>query len=154
MEEKRKVFDRNALVHAVLWPKGKASSVSLIDDEGVSQGEYRIVEPVMGSQLSKMIPQGFFLHTGDCGVVSMAGKPVVATVAEFDTAVVTQKREVTFEERFKMMEASVLRRVRKEQAAAVIDRKDRGPVEEGPEAQQEAAQEPESEQAGEDSTDA
>lgn len=104
------MFDRNKLVHAVIWPAGEKPLVTLLDAEGVVLGEVVVREPLKGSELSKMIPQGCELEIDQCTVVNMSGEVIVETALPFDTAVVTEKREETFEERLANMERRIKRR--------------------------------------------
>ncbi|MGR3624505.1 hypothetical protein [Pseudophaeobacter sp.] len=104
------MYDRNQLVHAVIWPVAGVGAATLLDGEGVLQSQIEIREPVLGSQLSKMIPQDFFLDVHDCTVVSMSGQLVVATKSEFDTVVVTERAALDYEERMQRLERRDARR--------------------------------------------
>lgn len=106
---------RNALVHAVIWPKGPKASIALIDtDEGVVHSEFKLTEPVKGSVYAAMMPDGFVLDCNGCTVLSMSGKLIVRTETEFDTVVVTERAEVTFEDRMQRLERRERRRERRE----------------------------------------
>lgn len=100
------MFTRNQLVHAVLWPLAKRVSITMLDAEGVVHGEFVISKPMLGSELARMVPDGLFVagEEGELSVFSMSGDPVIATRVEFDTEVVTEKREMTLEERFAQLE--------------------------------------------------
>lgn len=108
--EPQVLFKRDDLVHAVIWPKGKSACVSLIDAYGVEQSLYPVRAPRKGSELAKMIPQGYSLLVHECLVVNMSGKLVIGTSAPFDTSVVTERAEVTFEERMNRLERIQVRR--------------------------------------------
>lgn len=110
---------RNKLVHAVIWPKGENPRIALIDTDGVEQSVLTITEPVKGQHYSNMLPEGYHLEVQDCHVVSMSGKLVIATPVPFDTAVVTERAELTFEERLERMER---RSIRAEQERARRER--------------------------------
>lgn len=101
---------RNALVHAVIWPNGPEASLALLDTDGVVQSEFRLTEPTKGSFYSSMMPDGFVLDCNGCTVLSMSGKLIVRTEVEFDTVVVTERAQVTFEERFARLERLQRRR--------------------------------------------
>ena len=106
---------RNDLVHAVIWPKGPAALAILYDTDGVIQGDVPIKDPVRGSVFANMMPEGYQISFSDCGVMSMSGELVIATRTPFDTCVVTEKREMTFEDRLIAMERRDRRRQLREQ---------------------------------------
>ena len=108
------MYDRNQLVHAVIWPKGKTATITMLDAEGVVHSEFAVREPMKGSELSKMIPPGYGVEFDDCTVLSMSGEILVRTVGEFDTAVVTERAQVTAEERLQRLERREMRRERRE----------------------------------------
>lgn len=98
------MFDRNQLVHAVIWPIDELSAAALIDTDGVIQGRMPVYKPVKGDELSRMIPKGYCLDFENCHVIKMSGDILVRTIGVFDTAVVTERAEVTFEERMQRLE--------------------------------------------------
>lgn len=108
------MFDRNQLVHAVVWPNGRKASLSLIDTNGGIQSTFTVREPLRGSDLAKMVPDGYRVHCDDCHIVTMSGDVVVGTRAAFDTAVVTERAELTFEERMQRLERREARREKKQ----------------------------------------
>lgn len=109
-----KTFDRNQLVHAVIWPNAKDAAIALYDTVGVEVSRVKIDHPKKGADISRMMPQEYLLGVVGCTVVSLSGKPVVSTKAPFDTSVVTERPEVTFEERLARMERTELRRRKRE----------------------------------------
>lgn len=110
------MFDRNKLVHLVIWPQGKKSAYTLTDGHGEVAAQVEVDEPIKGSDLARMIPDGFYVIVKDCTVLTMSGKLVVATKAPFDTAVVTERAVVTAEDRLLRLERRERRR--EERAAA------------------------------------
>lgn len=98
------MLDRNTLVHAVIWPQGPNAMVTLVDPDGVVASVVKVKEPLRGSDLAKMIPQGYGVETDACTVLSMSGELLVRTEGEFDTAVVTERAHVSFEERMARLE--------------------------------------------------
>ncbi len=111
------MFDRNELVHAVFWPDAehpKEAKINLVDTDGVVQGEIDLDRPIKGAELASMVPNGFYLSPLKCIALSMSGKQVVATKAPFDTAVVTERPEVSFEDRMARLERREMRRERRE----------------------------------------
>lgn len=107
-------LSRNELVHAVIWPKGNKSNLALIDGEGVIHGRITVEEPLRGSDLAKMIPDGLWLDPQNCTVISMSGELLVNTKAPFDTAVVTERAETSLEQRLAMLERRERRREERE----------------------------------------
>jgi crotonobetainyl-CoA:carnitine CoA-transferase CaiB-like acyl-CoA transferase len=95
---------RNQLTHAVVWPNAKNANVALVDCEGTVLGEVPVSYPLMGSELAKRVPDGYSVQPTGCNIVSMSGRLMVQTCGVFDTAVVTERPEVTFEERLARME--------------------------------------------------
>lgn len=106
------MLDRNQLVHAVIWPNGDDACVTLIDADGVYQSRFSVVQPLKGSDLARLIPPGYWLKFDGCTVLSMSGDVLVGGIAEFDSAVVTERREVTFEDRIAILERRDIRRQR------------------------------------------
>lgn len=98
------MYDRNQISHLVFWPNGKGSSLALVSDQGEVLSQLDVKEPVKGSELAKFVPNGYSLDPGGCVVLSMAGQIIVGTKAPFDTSVVTERAEVTFEERMARLE--------------------------------------------------
>jgi len=103
MEQKTE-FVRNDLVLAVIWPTGPEAFLSLIDAEGVFLGGFNVVEPVRGSEIAKMVPDGLRIHFNDCSVINTSGRLVYGKKQPFDSAVVTERAQQTFEERFAALE--------------------------------------------------
>lgn len=108
--EKATLFDRNQLVHAVIWPNGKNPGLTLVDTDGVVQSHVAIRMPVKGSELAKMMPPGHFVEPDQCTILSMSGRLMVGAKAPFDTAVVTERAEIGFEERMQRLERKERRR--------------------------------------------
>jgi hypothetical protein len=113
------MFDRNQLVHAVIWPNEKPSQIALVDAEGEVRSTVTFKLPMRGSDVAKWMPDGYQLDVGGCTVVSMSGRVMVNTVAPFDSAVVTERPEVTFEDRMLRLER---RDKRREERAAQLER--------------------------------
>lgn len=106
-------YDRNQLVHAVIWPQGPdAASATLYDTDGVVLSEVPITEPVKGSVWSALMPQGYKLDIAGCTVISMSGEVVVKTRTDFDTVVVTERAEVSIEETIRRMTVKAMRQER------------------------------------------
>lgn len=104
------MIQRNKLVQAVIWPAGPNAHYSLIDAEGVELARVAVAAPVKGFDLAKVVPPGLSVDVTDCEVLSMTGKNVARTRAQFDTAVVTERPEITFEERMARLERRDKRR--------------------------------------------
>lgn len=98
------MIGRNKLTHAVVWPNAKNANVALVDSDGTVVGEVSVKYPLMGSELAKRVPEGYTVQPTGCNIVSMSGRLVVGTRGVFDTAVVTERPEITFEERLARME--------------------------------------------------
>lgn len=98
------MFDRNQLVHLVLWPNASRAGYRLIDGEGEVIAQVKVSEPVTGAALSKVVPKGLFVDPTGCTVVTLSGDVRVRTVGEFDTAVVTERSKPTPEERLALLE--------------------------------------------------
>jgi hypothetical protein len=109
-------MDRNQLVKVVIWPNGPDAQIHLHDasEDSVIVGEVHVKAPLMGSELARKVPPGYHLAVYDCTVVSMAGELLVTTEVEFDTVVVTERAEKTFEERFAELEMRERNRERRE----------------------------------------
>ncbi|KJZ25120.1 hypothetical protein [Tritonibacter mobilis] len=106
-------YDRNQLVHAVIWPEGPdGASATLYDTDGVVLSEVPITEPVKGSVWSSLMPQGYKIDIAGCNVISMSGEVVVATRTEFDTVVVTERAEVSLEHTMQRMVNKAVREER------------------------------------------
>lgn len=111
------MIERNALAFAVIWPANKQSYISLIDGEGVECAQFKVEQPLKGSELAKVVPEGYYVAPcKNCKVVTIAGRPVVRTVGEFDSAVITEKPQLGFEERMQNLERRERRREKREQA--------------------------------------
>lgn len=113
------MFDRNQLVHLVLWPQGQDAVYELYGPDGEFVAVCAIKEPVKGDALARMVPKGFSVDVSNCAVLTMSGDPVVATKAQFDTAVVTERAVIDMETRLLNLErrerARALAAERKEQ---------------------------------------
>lgn len=109
------MLSRNQLVHAVIWPKGPDSVVSLIDADGVDQAHVKVRQPMRGSDITKLIPEGYSVLPEECHVVTTSGELLVNKGVKFDTAVVTERPEVPFEERLAALERRERRRVKREE---------------------------------------
>lgn len=116
------MFSRNELVHAVIWPDGRKSSIALIDPDGIVVATLPVREPLRGSDLSRLIPDGYCVDWDNCAVVNLSGEPVVRTVGQFDTAVVTERAELGFEERMQRLERRERRREKREIELAAHNR--------------------------------
>jgi len=116
------MFNRNQLVHAVIWPNSDHPSVYLVDADGEVKSHVNVAEPLKGSELSKMMPDGYMLDVSGCSVMNMSGKFLATTVAPFDTAVVNERAEVSFEERMLRLERREARRERREAAMVLRER--------------------------------
>ena len=110
-KQKNPCYCRNGLVHLTVFPSGESASYALHDPQ---TGEvYAIVpvrDPIRGSDLSKMIPDGLHVEFADCVVFNLSGKLLIGTAIEFDTCVVTERAEITIEERLQRMELRDQRR--------------------------------------------
>jgi len=108
------MFERDQLVYAVIWPSASEALVQLIDTDGVVVAAYPVLEPLKGSEVIKMVPDGYCLGFERCHVVKTTGSILVNTGVKFDTAVVTERAEVTFEERMARLERRERRREQRE----------------------------------------
>jgi len=109
------VFSKDDLVFAVIWPNGDDANMSLIDADGVYLAHVPVKAPVKGADLARMVPKGFKVDTAKCVVVHTNGGLMARTKAPFDTAVVTERRELSFEEK---MQSFVRTEVRRQQLRA------------------------------------
>jgi len=123
------MFNRNQLAHLVIWPNAKTAVVSLIDPDGEAVSEMSVREPIKGSELAKKMADGFAIHTKRCSVVSVSGDIVVRTRIPFDTAVVTERPVISFEDRMARLERRERRRELKAEADAIENEKLRAIVE-------------------------
>lgn len=98
------MFERNEIVHSVIWPAGTEPVVALIDVDGVQQGHFWLKEPMRGSELAKQIPADWFLQFQECTLVKMTGEVVIGNKIPFDTKVVTERAELTYEQRLLAVE--------------------------------------------------
>lgn len=96
-------MEKQKLTHAVVWPNGQKANVELVDPDGEVQAKVPIKFPVRGSDLARMMPDQYTLETEACTVVSLSGKVLVASEMQFDTAVVTERREITMEEKIEII---------------------------------------------------
>lgn len=113
------MFQRNELAHLVMWPREAKAKVELVDEEGVVLSALPVDWPLKGSDIAKMVPEGFCIDPNGCTVVTMSGDILVSTVGEFDTAVVTERPEITFEQRMALLERRQQRsELREERLAA------------------------------------
>ena len=108
------MFTKNQLVHAVIWPVTNEAAMELIDTDGVVQSNVPIQQPQKGDEVSRMIPEGFEVDVMDCYVVDLSGEIIKGSKAEFDTAVVTERAEIGFEERMARLERKEKRREKRE----------------------------------------
>jgi hypothetical protein len=119
------MLKRNELVHAVIWPVTADAQYNLVAMETVEikgeptvkeviLGEVPVTAPVRGSDLAKMIPDGCCVKYDGCTVVKLTGDILVRTVAPFDTAVVTEKAQMSMEERMQRLELRERRRGQRE----------------------------------------
>lgn len=114
------MFNRNQLVHAVFWPLGEGTAfLSLLDTDGVVQGEIPVNEPLLGSEVARKMPDGFFIEPEGCTVHSMSGKYLIGTPQPFDTAVVTERAQISDTERLDRLETTA-RRYQQRQTALEV----------------------------------
>ncbi len=103
------------LVNAVIWPNGPKAAIALFDTSAEGGGEQVALVPITvpkeGREIAKMIPQGFSVDVQECTVVKLSGPIIKGTKAEFDTAVVTERPQITFEERLARLERVERRKV-------------------------------------------
>lgn len=97
-------FNRNQIAHLVVWPVHKTSSMELIDTDGVSQSELRVTEVLTGHQLAKTLPEGCLIEFKECFVANMKGETIMGGKGEFNTIVVRERPEITFEQRMQRLE--------------------------------------------------
>lgn len=109
------MFERDELLHLVFWPKGDVSSgLDVLNKEGEVLGGFPIVKPMRGFDLQRLVPGGYCIKPFGCAVFGLAGALVTITETPFDSAVVTEKREETFEDRFAKLEGRVRRAEQRE----------------------------------------
>jgi hypothetical protein len=109
-------YCRNGLVHLSIFPTSENASYDLIDqDEGEVYARVPVRDPLRGSDLSKMVPDGLQVEFADCVVFNMSGKLVIGTPIDFDTAVVTERAEMSLEETMRRL---VVVEMRKQAAQA------------------------------------
>lgn len=114
------MFNRNQLVHAVFWPLGEGTAfLTLLDTDGVVQGECPFNEPLLGSEVARKMPDGFFVKVEGCTVHSMSGKYLIGTPQPFDTSVVTERAQISDSERLDRLELTA-RRYQQRQAALEV----------------------------------
>lgn len=117
------MFDRNQLVHLVLWPNASGAGYRLVDDQGEVIAQVKVTEPVTGAQLAKLVPKGLFIDPTGCTVVTLSGDIRVRTQGQFDTAVVTERSKPSLEERFALLERRERKREQREAALAAENQK-------------------------------
>lgn len=115
------MFNRNQLVHLVIWPNAKDARYNVVDPDGVVVSVVKVNEAVKGAEISKVMPEHFQLVPHGCTVLSMSGDLVVKTKAPFDTAIVTERAVVTAEERLQRLE----RRERQREKIATLWQQER-----------------------------
>ena len=109
------MFDRNKLSHSVIWPAGPDANIHLVNQNNDLVAAFEVKEPIKGSDLAKLIPADYTLDFENCIHVTMSGDLVIGRQIEFDTVVVTERAEVTFEERMARLERRELMRERERQ---------------------------------------
>lgn len=109
------MFTRNQLVHAVLWPNGPKATASLIDTDGVEIAKFKIEKPTLGSELCRFLPADFHLDAYDCVALTLSGDLVIETRLDFDTVVVTERAEISIEDRMQRLERREQRRQRRQE---------------------------------------
>lgn len=98
------MLTRNQLTYAVIWPSGPDAALQLVTDDGEVYGEMSVTEPLKGSELAKLMPDGMAIVADQCSLITTSGKILVQTKTPFDTVVVTERAELTFEDRIAAME--------------------------------------------------
>lgn len=123
------MFERNDLVHLVFWPSTvEGSVIDLVTGNGEVKAGFAIQKPITGVELQRFVPHGLSVVAHSCAVYGLAGGLVTITEMPFDSAVVTEKREETFEDRFAKLESRVRRseqreaKLAKENAQLLADR--------------------------------
>lgn len=107
-------LQRNQLVHAVIWPATRSATVDLIDVDGQEMASFKVAQPILGSDVARWMPDGYTVSCQSCTVVAKSGAILVGAQAQFDTAVVTVRPEITFEERMERLERRERRREARE----------------------------------------
>lgn len=109
------MFERNDLLHLVFWPNAaEGAGFDLVTEGGEVKGGFAIQKPITGVELQRFVPQGLSVVAHSCAVYGLAGRLVTITETPFDSAVVTEKREETFEDRFAKLEGRVRRSEQRE----------------------------------------
>lgn len=114
------MLTKQNLVNAVIWPNGPKAAIALFDTSDEGGGEQVALVPITvpkeGREIAKMIPEGFSVDVEECTVVKLSGPIIKGTKGKFDTAVVTERPEVTFEDRMARLERITLRREKAQKA--------------------------------------
>jgi len=100
-------MDRKELTGVVLWPSSgakTAAQVLLCSADGEMFASFTLDKPMRGEDLARVVPPGCGVETTGCEVISSAGKLKVQDQMRFDTAVVMERREQTFEDRMERLE--------------------------------------------------
>lgn len=95
---------RNKLTHSVFWPGKGDSTFALVNPDGEVLPEVFFNAPFRGSDIAKLVPDGFEILTDNAVVLSMSGKVLIGEPTDFDTVVVTQRAEVSLEDRLAQLE--------------------------------------------------
>lgn len=96
-------MERNKLTHAVLWPNGAEAAYSLVSPDGEVIATVALIEPVKGSDLSRLMPDGFEISLNNATLVFKEGR-YTNERQPFDTVVITERREVTLDQRLARLE--------------------------------------------------
>jgi len=97
------MLSRKELNHAVLWPNGTKAAYSLVSSDGEVVATVPLTVPVKGSELVRLMPDGFGVTLNNATLVFKEGA-YTNERQPFDTVVVTERREVTMDERLARLE--------------------------------------------------
>jgi len=95
--------------NVTFWPSGPEPTISLVGPDGDILGIFPINEPYSGKRLAAFLPPRCTVSIQDINAVDMKTRTVGTTVAPFDTAAVTVKRQVSLEDRLGRIESMMVR---------------------------------------------
>lgn len=113
------MITRDQLSQLVIWPQGQKAQLSLVEAEhGEALASYVIRGPVKGSDLARMMSPNFYLDVEGAIVVDMNGEVVIGKPIPFETTVVTERAEISLDERLSRLERREKRREKREKRLA------------------------------------
>jgi len=100
-------MDGKKLTGLVFWPSTGAqvdAQVLLCNADGEMFAAFKLEKPMRGEDLARLVPPGCGVETTGCEVINSTGSLKVQDQMRFDTAVVMERRQQTFEERMERIE--------------------------------------------------